>query len=264
MREKAITMTIQIIKTANYEEMSRIAAEKIINLVKNKPNAELGLATGGTPEGLYKLLIQDHRLNGTSYKQVKPVNLDEYIGLKKDDPNSYYTFMTEKLFKHIDILPENTHVPNGMAADIDAEAERYENFIHEIGGVDLQILGIGHNGHIAFNEPGSSLASRTRVKTLTTDTVIANSRFFDNDMDKVPKQALTVGVATVMDAREVMILVNGHHKARALQAAVEGPITQMWTVSACQNHPHAIIVADEAACDELKVSTYRYFKDIER
>lgn len=246
MREKAITMTIQIIKTANYEEMSRIAAEKIINLVKNKPNAELGLATGGTPEGLYKLLIQDHRLNGTSYKQVKTVNLDEYIGLKKDDPNSYYTFMTEKLFKHIDILPENTHVPNGMAADIDAEAERYENFIHEIGGVDLQILGIGHNGHIAFNEPGTSFQSKTHIIDLAEDTRQANARYFDS-IDDVPTKAITMGIQTIMDSKEIILLASGASKAEALKQLVHGEITEQFPASVLRKHNHVTIIADEAA-----------------
>lgn len=246
MREKAITMTIQIIKTANYEEMSRIAAEKIINLVKNKPNAELGLATGGTPEGLYKLLIQDHQLNGTSYKQVKTVNLDEYIGLKKDDPNSYYTFMTEKLFKHIDILPENTHVPNGMAADIDAEAERYENFIHEIGGVDLQILGIGHNGHIAFNEPGTSFQSKTHVIDLAENTRQANARYFDS-IDAVPTKAITMGIQTIMDSKEIILLVSGASKAEALKQLIHGEITEQFPASVLRKHNHVTIIADEAA-----------------
>ncbi|MGN1386747.1 MAG: glucosamine-6-phosphate deaminase [Bacillus sp. (in: firmicutes)] len=237
---------MQIIKTANYEEMSRIAAEKIINLVKNKPNAELGLATGGTPEGLYKLLIQDHRLNGTSYKQVKTVNLDEYIGLKKDDPNSYYTFMTEKLFKHIDILPENTHVPNGMAADIDAEAERYENFIHEIGGVDLQILGIGHNGHIAFNEPGTSFQSKTHVIDLAENTRQANARYFDS-IDAVPTKAITMGIQTIMDSKEIILLVSGASKAEALKQLIHGEITEQFPASVLRKHNHVTIIADEAA-----------------
>ena len=171
--------------------------------------------------------------------------------------------MKRNLFDHIDCPQENIHILNGNADNLEAECAAYEDAIRKAGGIDLFIGGIGPDGHIAFNEPGSSLASRTRIKSLTTDTIIANSRFFDNDLTKVPRQALTVGVATVMDAREVMVLVNGHHKARALQAAVEGPLTQMWTVSAVQNHPHAIIVADEAACDELKVGTYKYFKDIE-
>jgi glucosamine-6-phosphate deaminase len=190
--------------------------------------------------------------------------MDEYVGLPEEHPESYHSFMARNLFDHIDIPRENIHILNGNAEDLKAECARYEEMIREAGGIDLFIGGIGPDGHIAFNEPGSSLRSRTREKTLTTDTIIANSRFFDNDINKVPHYALTVGVGTVMDAREVMILCNGHHKARALQAAVEGPVTQAWTISALQMHEHGIIVADEAACDELKVATYRYFKDIEK
>ena len=169
----------------------------------------------------------------------------------------------EQLLQHIDIKPENTNILNGNAADLDAECARYEEKIKSYGGIDLFMGGIGPDGHIAFNEPGSSLSSRTRQKTLTTDTIIANSRFFDNDINKVPKTSLTVGVGTVLSAREVMIIVNGHNKARALYHAVEGAITQMWTISALQMHEKGIIVCDDAATAELKVGTYRYFKDIE-
>lgn len=239
-------MTIQIIKTNNYEEMSRVAAEKIINLVKKKPNAELGLATGGTPEGVYNLLIQDHQVNGTSYKQVRTVNLDEYIGLPKEDPNSYYTFMKEKLFNHIDILPENTHVPNGMADDANAEADRYESFVHEIGGVDLQILGIGHNGHIAFNEPGTSFDSKTHVIDLTDETRQANARFF-NSIDEVPTKAITMGIHTIMDSKEIILLASGASKAEALKKLVHGEVTEQFPASILQKHSHVTIIADEAA-----------------
>jgi len=172
--------------------------------------------------------------------------------------------MWKNFFNHIDIKKENVHILNGNAPDLEAECAAYEAAIKQAGGIDLFLGGIGPDGHIAFNEPGSSLASRTRMKTLTTDTIIANSRFFDGDVNKVPKTALTVGVGTVMDAREVLILVNGHGKARALQQAVEGAVNQMWTITALQLHPKGIIVCDEAACIELKVGTYNYFKDIER
>ena len=190
--------------------------------------------------------------------------MDEYCGLPESHPESYHSFMANNLFNHIDCPKENIHILNGNAENLDEECARYEELIRQAGGVDLFLGGIGPDGHIAFNEPCSSLSSRTRIKTLTSDTIIANSRFFDNDVNKVPKNALTVGVGTVLDAREVLILVNGHNKARALQAAVEGPVTQMWTISALQLHKHGIIVCDEAATDELKVGTYKYFKDIER
>ena len=190
--------------------------------------------------------------------------MDEYVGLPEEHPESYHSFMATNLFNHIDCPKENIHILNGNAEDLDAECEKYEEMIRQAGGIDLFLGGIGPDGHIAFNEPCSSLSSRTRIKTLTSDTIIANSRFFDNDVNKVPKNALTVGVGTVLDAKEVLIMVNGHNKARALQAAVEGAVTQMWTISALQMHKHGIIVCDEAATDELKVGTYKYFKDIER
>ena len=190
--------------------------------------------------------------------------MDEYIGLPDGHPESYHSFMWNNFFSHIDIKKEHVHILNGNAADPLKECADYEEAIKAAGGIDLFLGGIGPDGHIAFNEPGSSLSSRTRIKTLTTDTIIANSRFFEGDVNKVPKTAMTVGVGTVMDAREVLILVNGHSKARALQQAVEGAVNQMWTITALQLHPHGIIVADEAACAELKVGTYNYFKDIER
>ena len=213
---------------------------------------------------MYKELVKACKEGRVSFKNVVTFNMDEYCGLPESHPESYHSFMANNLFNHIDCPKENIHILNGNAENLDEECARYEELICQAGGVDLFLGGIGPDGHIAFNEPCSSLSSRTRIKTLTSDTIIANSRFFDNDVNKVPKNALTVGVGTVLDAREVLILVNGHNKARALQAAVEGPVTQMWTISALQLHKHGIIVCDEAATDELKVGTYKYFKDIER
>lgn len=249
--------------------MSKWAANHIIERIRTfAPTEErpfvLGLPTGGTPLGTYAELIRRHKAGDVSFRHVISFNMDEYIGLPKDHEQSYYSFMWTNFFSHIDILPENAHILNGNAEDIEAECERYEAKIKEVGGIDLFMGGIGPDGHIAFNEPGSSLTSRTRVKSLTTDTIIANSRFFDNDLNKVPKTAVTVGVGTVMDAREVMILANGHNKARAIREAVEGPVSQRWTITCLQLHPHGIIVCDEEACDELTVGTYRYFKDIEK
>lgn len=249
--------------------MSKWAANHIIERIRAfAPTEErpfvLGLPTGGTPLGTYAELIRRHKAGDVSFRHVITFNMDEYIGLPKDHEQSYYSFMWTNFFSHIDILPENAHILNGNAEDIQAECERYEAKIKEVGGIDLFMGGIGPDGHIAFNEPGSSLTSRTRVKSLTTDTIIANSRFFDNDLNKVPKTAVTVGVGTVMDAREVMILANGHNKARAIREAVEGPVSQRWTITCLQLHPHGIIVCDEEACDELTVGTYRYFKDIEK
>lgn len=223
----------------------------------------LGLPTGSTPLGTYKALIRYCQEGAVSFADVITFNMDEYVGIPREHPGSYHSFMWNNFFSHIDIKPENTNILNGNAADLDAECARYEEKIKSYGGIDLFMGGIGPDGHIAFNEPGSSLSSRTRQKTLTTDTIIANSRFFDNDINKVPKTSLTVGVGTVLSAREVMIIVNGHNKARALYHAVEGAITQMWTISALQMHEKGIIVCDDAATAELKVGTYRYFKDIE-
>ncbi len=260
---------MRLIIENDYAELSQWAAEHVIKRINEfKPTAShpfvLGLPTGSSPEGMYAALVKACKEGRVSFKNVVTFNMDEYVGLPENHPESYHSFMARNLFDHVDCPKENIHILNGNAEDLEAECANYEQKIKEAGGIDLFLGGIGPDGHIAFNEPFSSLTSRTRVKSLTTDTIIANSRFFDNDVTKVPRHALTVGVGTVMDAREVMILVNGHHKARALQAAVEGPVTQAWTISALQQHPHAIIVADEAATDELKVGTYKYFKDIEK
>lgn len=260
---------MRLIIESDYKKLSAWAARHVVERINAfGPTEErpfvLGLPTGSSPEGMYAELVKANREGRVSFRHVITFNMDEYVGLPENHPESYHSFMRRNLFDHIDILPENIHILNGNAEDLEAECDHYEEMIKAAGGIDLFIGGIGPDGHIAFNEPGSSLTSRTRQKTLTTDTIIANSRFFDYDVEKVPHYALTVGVGTVMDASEVMILVNGHHKSRALQAAVEGPVTQWWTISALQMHQHGIIVADEAACEELKVGTYRYFKDIEK
>ncbi|MDX9920435.1 MAG: glucosamine-6-phosphate deaminase [Paludibacter sp.] len=223
----------------------------------------LGLPTGSTPLGVYKNLIELYKAGQVSFRHVVTFNMDEYVGIPQNHSQSYYSFMWDNFFAHIDIQPENVNILNGNASDLAAECEAYEARIKAQGGIHLFLGGIGADGHIAFNEPGSSLGSRTRIKTLTQDTIIANSRFFNNDVNQVPKTALTVGVATVMDAKEVLIIVNGHNKARALQQAVEGLVNQMWTITALQLHPKGIIVCDEAATEELRVGTYRYFKEIE-
>ncbi|MDR1337396.1 MAG: glucosamine-6-phosphate deaminase [Tannerella sp.] len=260
---------MRVIIEPTVEALSQWAAGYIAARIgKAAPTAErpfvLGLPTGSSPLGTYRRLIELNRSGAVSFRHVVTFNMDEYAGLPADHPESYRSFMWKHFFSHIDIRPENVHLLNGNAPDPEQECAAYEAAIRQAGGIDLFLGGIGPDGHMAFNEPGSSLASRTRVKTLTEDTVIANSRFFDNDVNKVPKTALTVGIATVLDAREVLILVNGHSKARALQQAVEGAVSQMWTITALQLHPKGIIVCDEAACAELKVSTYRYFKDIEK
>ena len=260
---------MRVIIEPDYEKLSQWAADYVVNKINAaKPTAEkpfvLGLPTGSSPMGMYKGLVKAYQEGRVSFKNVVTFNMDEYVNLPEDHSESYHTFMANNLFNHIDCPKENIHLLNGNAKDLAAECAHYEQMIKDFGGIDLFLGGIGPDGHIAFNEPGSSLTSRTRQKTLTTDTRIANSRFFGGDPANVPATALTVGVGTVMSAREVLILCNGHNKARALQAAVEGPVTQSWTISVLQMHEHGIIVCDEAACEELKVGTYKYFKDIEK
>ena len=260
---------MRLIIQPSYEKIAQWAAGYVVaSINKFKPTAEkpfvLGLPTGSSPLGMYKELIRMHKEGKVSFANVVTFNMDEYIGIPEDHPQSYRTFMWNNFFSHIDIKKENANLFNGNAANAEEECKRYEDKIKSYGKINLFIGGIGPDGHIAFNEPGSSLSSRTRIKTLTTDTVIANSRFFDNDINKVPKTALTVGVGTILDSQEVLIIANGHGKARALYHAVEGSINQMWTISALQLHPKGIVVCDDAATVELKVGTVNYFKDIEK
>lgn len=260
---------MRVVIKDTYDQMSKWAAQHIVERInafaptEQKPFV-LGLPTGSTPIGTYQELIRLHQEGKVSFKNVVTFNMDEYVRIPEDHPESYHSFMWNNFFSHIDIQKENVNILNGNAEDLEAECQRYEEKIKSYGGIELFMGGIGPDGHIAFNEPCSSLTSRTRVKTLTTDTVIANSRFFDDDINKVPKTALTVGVGTVMDSREVMILANGHNKARALAAAIEGAVSQMCTVSVLQLHPKGIIVCDDAACDEMTYGTVKYFKDIEK
>ncbi len=228
-----------------------------------KPYFVLGLPTGSTPLSTYRELIRLHKEEGLSFEKVITFNMDEYVGLPKEHPESYYSFMWTNLFSHIDIKKENVHILDGNAPDLAAECAAYEAAIAELGGIDLFMGGIGNDGHIAFNEPGTSLASRTHQQALTKDTIKVNSRFFGGDETLVPKSALTVGVGTVMDAREVLILITGHNKARALRHSVEEGVNHMWTCSAIQLHPAACVVVDDAACVELKLGTYRYFREQE-
>lgn len=224
----------------------------------------LGLPTGSTPVETYKELVRLYEAGEVSFRNVVTFNMDEYVGIPEDHPESYHTFMRKHFFDHVDVPAANIHILDGNAPDLQKECEEYERKIVAAGGIDLFLGGIGEDGHIAFNEPYSSLVSRTRVMTLTPETVAVNSRFFDNDVNKVPKQAMSVGVATVLDAKQVLILALGHKKARALQQCVEGPYSHVCTISAMQVHPHGIVVCDEPATAELKVGTYRYFKDIEK
>ncbi|RZC39278.1 glucosamine-6-phosphate isomerase [Asbolus verrucosus] len=222
----------------------------------------LGLPTGGTPLGMYRKLIELHKAGKVSFRYVITFNMDEYVNLPQYHEQSYHFFMYDNFFKHIDIDPKNVNILDGNASDLQKECSNYEKKITELGGIHLFIGGIGADGHIAFNEPGSSLVSRTRVKTLTYDTLEANARFFNNDISQVPREALTVGVGTVMDAKEVMILITGSHKAFALYKAVEEGVNHMWTVSAFQLHPNTLMVCDEDATLELRVKTVKYFKSL--
>ena len=259
---------MRLIIEPDYENVSQWAANYVASRINQaNPTAEkpfvLGCPTGSSPLGMYKKLIELNKAGKVSFENVVTFNMDEYCGLPEEHPESYHSFMWNNFFSHINIKKENVNILNGNAADLEKECQRYEDKIKSYGGIDLFLGGVGPDGHIAFNEPGSSLSSRTRVKTLTLDTKIANSRFFDGDINKVPSTALTVGVGTVTDAKSVLIIVNGYNKASALQQGVEGAISHQWTITALQNHPKAIIVADEAATMELKVATYKYFKDIE-
>jgi len=262
---KALNMKLVILD--DYDLVSEWAAKYVrnrINQFKPGPGRHfvLGLPTGSTPLGMYKKLVEYHKEGELSFKYVTTFNMDEYVDLPRDHPESYHSFMWTNFFKHIDIDPKNAHIPDGNVDELDVECQNYEKAIKEAGGVHLFVGGIGPDGHIAFNEPGSSLVSRTRVKTLAKDTIIANARFFGGDINKVPQMALTVGVGTVMDAEEVMILITGAHKSFALYKAVEEGVNHMWTVSAFQQHPRTIFVCDDDATLELRVKTVKYFKGL--
>jgi glucosamine-6-phosphate deaminase len=259
---------MRVIIQPNYDMVSKWVANYVAKRINEfKPTAKkpfvLGLPTGSSPIGTYKELIKLYKKGIVSFKNVVTFNMDEYVGIPEDHPESYHSFMWNNFFKHIDIPKKNVNILNGNAKDLQKECDNYEKKIKKYGGIKLFLGGIGPDGHIAFNEPGSSLNSRTRVKTLRKDTIIANSRFFDNDINKVPKTALTVGVGTVLDSEEVLIIITGHNKARALAKVVEDGVNHMWTVSALQLHPKGIIVCDDDATYELKVGTVQYFKDIE-
>lgn len=260
---------MRVIIQPNYQKISKWTADYIassinkFNPTPDKPYV-LGLPTGGTPIGTYKELIALCKEGAVSFENVVTFNMDEYCGIPQSHPQSYYTFMWDNFFSHVNIKKENVNILNGNAPCLLKECEDYEARIKSYGGINLFMGGIGPDGHIAFNEPCSSLSSRTRIKTLTMDTIIANSRFFDNDVNKVPKTSLTVGVGTILDSKEVLIIVNGHSKARALRHAIEESVSHVWTISALQLHQKGIIVCDEDATAELKVGTYKYFKDIEK
>jgi glucosamine-6-phosphate deaminase len=263
---------MRLIIRPDYERVSDWAANYIAHRINERSSPGerssprpfvLGLPTGSSPIGTYEKLIALHRAGKVSFRNVVTFNMDEYVGLPEGHPQSYHSFMREKLFSRIDIPAGNVNILDGNASDLEAECARYEAKIAALGGIDLFLGGVGADGHIAFNEPGSSLSSRTRVKTLTMDTKKMNSRFFGGDPDKVPATALTVGVGTITDAGEVLILVSGLGKARALHHAIEEGVNHLWTVSCLQLHARGVVVCDEESTMELKVGTVRYFKEIE-
>lgn len=251
---------MQIVILDTPEQVAEYGAARFIDLLNKKPNAVLGLATGSTPIQLYKTLIGYYRDGDVSFSQAQSFNLDEYLGLSGDHPQSYRHFMNEQLFDHIDIERDATHVPDGATEDPLNACEVYEKAIRDAGGIDLQLLGIGRNGHIGFNEPSSSLASRTRVKTLTPDTVKANKRFFKPD-EFQPNLAITMGIGTIMEARHILLLATGEGKADAVREAVEGPVAARCPASILQMHPRATMVLDREAARGLKdVAFYEYIE----
>ncbi len=255
---------MRLVIRPDYAAVSRWAANYVARRI-NEAGGKLvlGLPTGSSPIGMYRELVALHEAGKVSFEKVVTFNMDEYVGLPEEHPESYHSFMWKNLFSRVDIPRENVNILDGNARDLEGECKRYENKMKALGGIDLFVGGVGADGHIAFNEPGSSLASRTRVKTLTMDTKVMNSRFFGGDPDKVPATALTVGVGTIMDSKEVLILVSGLAKARALHHAVEEGVNHLWTVSCLQLHPKTILVCDEDSTMECKVGTVKYFREIE-
>jgi glucosamine-6-phosphate deaminase len=243
---------MEVVVKQSYEEMSKVAAQMVAEVLNTKPNAVLGMATGSTPLGLYQELVRMYERGELDFSRVVTFNLDEYVGLPGNHPQSYGYFMQENFFKHVNVQPQNINVPSGTTSNYPAFCDWYEKRIAECGGIDVQILGIGSDGHIAFNEPTSSLSSRTRLKTLSKQTIDDNARFFER-RDDVPIYAITMGVGTILEAREIILLANGANKADAIAAAVEGPVTSMITASALQMHPSTRVYVDEPAASKLKM-----------
>ncbi len=246
---------MEVIITKDYNEMSKVAANAIADLIRTKPNAVLGLATGGTPIGTYKELIRRHKAGELDFSKVVTFNLDEYIGLPPEDPQSYHYFMQVNLFQHVNIDPANILIPDGMADDLDAECTRYENETCRRGGIDLQLLGIGASGHIGFNEPLSAMRSRTRPKALSPQTIAQNAHHFD-DPSRMPRRAITMGVGTILDSRRCVLLATGEEKAEIIARAVEGPVTAMVSASALQLHPRCTVIVDEDCAARLQNTEY--------
>lgn len=237
---------MNIIRVKDYDKLCEHAATLINAQVQQNERSVLGLATGATPTGIYQKLIDLHQKQGTSYAHVRVFNLDEYVGLAPDHPNSYAYYMREHLFDHVDIPLEQTHIPSGVATDLEAECQRYEEAIHAAGGIDLQILGIGVNGHIGFNEPGTPFDSKTHVVTLAESTRKANSKYFNKE-ENMPTQAITMGLSTIMKSKKILLLVSGRHKAPALNRLLHEPMNEELPASILKEHSHVTIIADEEA-----------------
>jgi glucosamine-6-phosphate deaminase len=252
---------MEIIIQPDADAASAIAARHIARVIRDKPDAVLGLATGSTPLPMYRELVRMHREQGLDFSRVTTFNLDEYVGLAATHPASYHAFMEEHFFSHVNVARDRIHIPDGMTKHVPAFCAHYEERIRAAGGIDIQVLGIGGDGHIGFNEPSSSLASRTRIKTLTAQTRRDNARFFKS-LDEVPLHVITMGVGTIMDARLVLLLAFGERKARAIADAVEGPISAMNPASILQMHPVAKCLIDEAAAARLsRIEYYRWVYD---
>ncbi|MCM3700438.1 glucosamine-6-phosphate deaminase [Paenibacillus macerans] len=237
---------LNIIKTHNEDHFNETGAGIIASLLQSNPRAILGLATGSTPVGVYGKLIELYRKGSVSFKQAATYNLDEYIGLPADHPESYRRFMDEKLFNHIDILPENTHVPSGVETDSQTAAEDYSRLLDEAGQIDLQLLGLGHNGHIGFNEPGEELQGPPHIVKLEERTRLANARFF-NSIDEVPTHAITMGIGSILHAKQILLMAKGEDKAEVIARALKGPITTKCPASFLQTHSNVVVVVDQAA-----------------
>lgn len=246
---------MEIIITRTYEEMSKLAAQMVERQLLRRPSSVLGLATGSTPVGTYQELVRKHKKEGLDFSKVTTFNLDEYLDLPPSHPQSYRYFMDQHLFGHVNLDPKHIHVPYGHAEDVEEFCDWYEAEIRRAGGIDLQILGLGGDGHIAFNEPGSSLGSRTRLKTLTRETIEDNARFFQGQ-EEVPRFAITMGVGTIMEAKEILLLANGAKKAQIVATALEGPITAQVSASVLQMHRHVTVILDEEAGAKLKRADY--------
>jgi glucosamine-6-phosphate deaminase len=254
---------MRVVSLPDPESVATFAAAQVRQQIESNSHSVLGLATGSTPLGVYRRLIEWHRDDGLSFRHVTTFNLDEYVGLDPSHPQSYRTFMEVNFFQHLDIRPDRTHIPLGNASDFNEESREYERAIRQAGGIDLQLLGIGTDGHIAFNEPGSSLASRTRIKTLTESTRRDNSRFFEAS-DQVPMTAITMGIGTILDSRRILLIATGLAKAEAIQATVEGPITSRVPATALQLHPDVTLVTDLAAASLLTYRDYYQRSEAER